>query len=64
MTRTSRFDFALRKDPDPAYQWDTKHKLFSLAEVCALPSGVLVYFVMALMFLVIIMSNPLVFTFV
>uniref|UniRef100_A0A8C4NNP6 adenylate cyclase n=1 Tax=Eptatretus burgeri TaxID=7764 RepID=A0A8C4NNP6_EPTBU len=28
-------------DPDPAYQGDTKRKLFSLAEVCALPSVVL-----------------------
>ena len=42
MTRTSRFDFGSGPDPDPAYQWDTKRKLFSLAEVCALPSDVLV----------------------
>ena len=29
-------------DADPADQRDTKSKLFSLAEVCALPSAVLV----------------------
>ena len=29
-------------DVDPAYQCDTKRKLFSLAEVCALPSAILV----------------------
>ena len=28
-------------DPDPTRQWDTKRKLFSLAEVRALPSAVL-----------------------
>ena len=42
MTRTNRFDFGEDPDPDLAYQWDTKCKLFSLAEVCALPSAVLV----------------------
>ena len=34
-------DFGSGPDPDPAYQWDTKCKLFSLAELCALPSVVL-----------------------
>ena len=34
--RTSGFDFGLGLDPDPTYQWDTKRKLFSLADVCAL----------------------------
>ena len=29
-------------EPDTAYRWETKHKLFSLAEVCALPNAVLV----------------------
>ena len=29
-------------DPDLAHQWDTKRKLFSLVEVCPLPSAVLV----------------------
>ena len=48
--RTSRLDFGSCLDPDPAYQWDrdTKCKLFSLMEVCALPSAVRViclYFV-------------------
>ena len=38
VTRTSRFEFGSSPDADPAYQWDTKCKLFSLAEVCALPS--------------------------
>ena len=28
-------------DADPAYQWETKHKMFSLAEVCA-PIAILV----------------------
>ena len=42
MTRTSRFDFGSGPNPDPAYQWDTKCKLFNLAEVCALPNAVLV----------------------
>ena len=36
MTRASPFD----SDADLAYQWDTKGKLFSLAEV--LPSGIIV----------------------
>ena len=40
--RTSWLDFGSGPDGDPAYQWDTKHKLFSLAEVCALPSALLV----------------------
>ena len=30
-------------DSDPADQWDTKRKLFILAEVCAPPSAVLVH---------------------
>ena len=30
MTRTSRFDFGSGPDTDPAYQWDTKRKLFSV----------------------------------
>ena len=37
MTRTSGLDFG----SDPAHQWDTKRELFHLAEVCALPSAVL-----------------------
>ena len=41
MTRTRRFEFGSGQDPDPADQWDPKHKLFSLAELCALPSAVL-----------------------
>ena len=41
MTRTSQLDFGSGPDADPAYQWDTKHKLFSLAEVGGLPSAVL-----------------------
>ena len=45
MTRTSRFDFGSGPDADLAYQWDTKNKLFSLAEVFALPSAILVVFV-------------------
>ena len=40
MTRTSQFDFGLGPDADPAYQCDTKRKLFSAAEVCALTSAV------------------------
>ena len=42
MTRTSRFDFSSSLNPDPAYQCDTKHKLISLTEVCALPNALLV----------------------
>ena len=43
MTRTSRLDFGSGPDPDPAFQWEKKkRKLFSLAEVCALPSAILV----------------------
>ena len=42
MTRTNRLDFGSVLDPDPADQWDTKRKLFRLAEVRALPRGVLV----------------------
>ena len=42
VTRTSRLDFE-GPDADPAYQWDTKCKLFSLAVVCALPSADLVW---------------------
>ena len=29
-------------DKEPAYQWDTKRKLFSLAEVCTPPSAITV----------------------
>ena len=43
MRRTSRFDFALGLDADLAYQWDTKRKLFSLAEVYALLNAVKSY---------------------
>ena len=43
VTKTSRLDFGKDPDLDPAYQWDTKHKLFSLAEVGALQNAVLVY---------------------
>jgi len=39
----SRLDFAAGPNPDLAYPWDTKHKLFSLAEVCAVASAVLVF---------------------
>ena len=39
VTRTSRFDFGSGPDPDLAYQWNTKGKLFSLAEVCSLSLG-------------------------
>ena len=42
MTRTSRFDFSSGPDPDPACWWDTKREPFSLAEVCAPLSVVLV----------------------
>ena len=43
MTTTSRLDFGSGLDVDPAYQWDTKHKLFSLAKECAPTSALLVY---------------------
>ena len=43
MTRTSRLDFGSAPDSDPAHRCDTKRKLFSLAEVCAPPSAVLVF---------------------
>ena len=43
MTRTSRFDFSSGPNPDPAYQWDTKRKVISLVEVCALPSALVVF---------------------
>jgi len=36
VTRTSRLDFGSVPDPDPAFQWEMKGKLFSLAEVRAL----------------------------
>ena len=42
VTRTSQLGIVSSPDPDPAYQWDTKRKLFNLAEVCAQPSTVLV----------------------
>ena len=41
MTRTRRFDFVSTLDSDPVYQWHTKCKLLSLAEVCALLIAVL-----------------------
>ena len=41
--RTSQYDFCSGPDADPAYQWDTKCKLFSLVEVCALPGAILDY---------------------
>ena len=37
MTRTRQFGFG----SDPAHQWDTKRKPFSLAEVSTLPSAIL-----------------------
>ena len=40
--RISWLEFVVRPDADLAYQWDTKRKLFSLAEVCTPPSTVLV----------------------
>ena len=43
MTRTSQLDFGEGPCADPAYQGDAKHEQFTLAEVCALPSAVLVY---------------------
>ena len=42
MTRTIRLGFGEGPDPDPAYQWDTKRKVFSLAEVCTPPSVIVV----------------------
>jgi len=42
VTRTSRLDFGSGPDADLAYQWDVKYKLFSLMEVCALLSTVLI----------------------
>ena len=42
VARTSRLDFGLDTDPDPVYQWDTKRKLFTLAQVCARPSAVII----------------------
>ena len=42
MTRPSRLNFGEDPDPDLAHQWDTKRKLFNLAEVRAPPSAVLV----------------------
>jgi len=44
VTSTNRLDFVSALDADPAYQWDTKHKLFNLVEVCALLSTVLVLY--------------------
>ena len=43
MTRMSQLNFSSGLNPDPAYKWDTKLKLISLAEGCALPSAFLVY---------------------
>ena len=37
-----RFESGSDSDTDPAYQWDTKRKLFSLVEVYTLLSAVLV----------------------
>ena len=42
VTGTSQLDSSSDLDPDLAYQWDTKRKLFSLMEVCALSRAVLV----------------------
>ena len=42
VTRTSRFDFGEGPDADSVFQWDTKRKLCSLVEVCAILSAVLV----------------------
>ena len=36
VTRTSQFDFGSGLDPDTTFQWDTRHKLFNLVEVCTL----------------------------
>ena len=44
MTRINKFEFGSSPDPEPAYQWDTKRKLFSVEEVCAPPSAVLITF--------------------
>ena len=38
--RISRLHFGSALGADLTYQWNTKRKLFSLAEVCALPSAV------------------------
>ena len=35
-------DFGSGPDADPAYWWHTLRELFSLADVCALPSAVLI----------------------
>ena len=43
MTITIWLNFSSGKNPDLAYQWVTKRKLISLAELCALPSALLVY---------------------
>ena len=40
VTRTSWFDFG--SGLDPAYQWDTKHELFSVVEECSLLRAILV----------------------
>ena len=42
MTGTSGFNFSSGPNPDLAHQWDSKRKLISLVEVCALPSALLV----------------------
>ena len=42
MRRTSGLYFDEDLDADPAHQWDTKRKLFSMAEVYGPPSAVLV----------------------
>ena len=41
--KTKSIVFCFRS-ADPAYQWDTKRKPFSLAEICALPSVILACF--------------------
>ena len=43
VTRTSRLDFGSGPDSDLAYRWDAKRKLFSLAQVCALPIAIQVH---------------------
>ena len=42
MTRMNGLNFGEDPDADLAYQWDTKHKVFSQAEVRATLSAVLV----------------------
>ena len=58
MTRTSRFDFGSDQDTDPTFQWETKRKLFSVAEVCAPPSAVLVNNPVFIVFFSPLMGSP------